>query len=215
MQLSIRAYDFLLSVCCLDLIVKPSIWKSRKDNADKLKGSISFAYDLVNKEAIKATEKHKTYTDRKIRYVELKPGDQMLIRIVGIKGKNKLADIRNKHPYIVNRKPIPNISVLRYIRKDSFTERCSCFFWLTRSRIQRERLPSPAIVQVSDDKDQYERSSESSSEHSLTQSSDEIQEKFRKFSKRKEHKISEASVPCDKGHKRGLPQFQEEETESG
>ena len=98
---------------------EPLIRKSHQDYADKLKGRLNFAYDLAKKEAIKATEKHKKYYDQKVKHVELQPGGQVLIWNVGIIGKHKLANIWNKHTYIVKRQPIPGIPVLKYNRKDS------------------------------------------------------------------------------------------------
>ena len=41
-----------------------------------------------------------------VRLVRLQPGDRVLVRNVGLKGKQKLADIWDKYPYIVMGQPI-------------------------------------------------------------------------------------------------------------
>ena len=188
----------------LGLNREPSIRKSHQDYADKLKGKLNFAYDLANKEAIKAADKHKKYYDQKVKHIELQPGDRVLIRNVGIKGKHKLADIWNKHTYIVKRQPIPDIPVFE-VQQEGSRSKCKLlhrnmllpFSGLPcPEEIQRERLPSPTIEQVSDDEDYYESSSESSPEECRTESNDEVAA----VPERKEHKIPKVSTPCDTGH---------------
>ena len=56
---------------------------------------------VASKEANKSATRHMSNYDCKVREATVGVGDRMLIRKVGLKGKNKLADKWNKHPYIV------------------------------------------------------------------------------------------------------------------
>ena len=46
-------------------------------------------------------------------------GDRVLIRKVGLKGRNKLADKRDKDPYVIVSQPDPNIPVFQVKKKES------------------------------------------------------------------------------------------------
>ena len=56
---------------------------------------------VASKEANKSATRHKSNYDCKVREAIVGVGDIVLIRKVGLKGKNKLADKLNKHSYIV------------------------------------------------------------------------------------------------------------------
>ena len=80
--------------------------KSHPDYVDRLKERLNTDYKIANDEAKLAARKQKNYYDRMVRLVRLQPGDRVLVRNVGLKGKQKLADIWDKNPYIVMGQPI-------------------------------------------------------------------------------------------------------------
>ena len=92
--------------------------KSHPDYVDRLKEHLNAAYKTVNDEAKLAARKQKNYFDRKVRLVRLQPGDRLLVRNVGLKGKQKLADIWDKYPYIVMSQPIEDIPVYEVQREN-------------------------------------------------------------------------------------------------
>ena len=67
--------------------------RSRPHYVDRLKERLNAAYKTANDEAKLAARKQMNYYDRKVRLVRLQPGDRVLVRNVGLKGKQKLADI--------------------------------------------------------------------------------------------------------------------------
>ena len=97
--------------------------KSRQDYPDKLKERLNFAYQKANSEARKAGQKNKKYYNRKVKHVKLEPGDRVLIKNTGFKGKHKLADAWNKEPYIVKGQPIPDIPVYE-VKKEHSNSKC-------------------------------------------------------------------------------------------
>ena len=74
---------------------------SREHYASKLKKRFHFAYKVASKQANKNAKRHNCNHDGKVREATLGVGDRVLIRKVGLKGKNKLADRWDKHSYIV------------------------------------------------------------------------------------------------------------------
>ena len=81
------------------------------DYVDKLQDRLAFAYDAASKEGAANAKKHKDHYDLKVRHSVLRPGDRVLVRNVGLKGKQKLADIWEKNTYIVKRQIAPDILV--------------------------------------------------------------------------------------------------------
>jgi hypothetical protein len=60
---------------------------------------LKFAYKTAAKVAEKASKRHKTRYDLRVRHSNLQKGDRVLLKKVGFKGKHKL---ENKHfPYFV------------------------------------------------------------------------------------------------------------------
>ena len=86
---------------------------SREHYATKLKKRLQFAYKVASKEAEKSAEQHKAQYDKKVRESTLDIGDRVLIRNVGLKGKNKLADKWDKDPYVVIDIPDKSVPVFR------------------------------------------------------------------------------------------------------
>ena len=66
--------------------------KSRQNYSDRLKDRLQFAYKKASEEGKKAGETYKKYYDRKVRHAVLEPGDRVLVRNVGLKGRQNLAD---------------------------------------------------------------------------------------------------------------------------
>ena len=91
---------------------------SKEHYVTKLKKRLQFAYKVASNEAEKSAERHKVNYDAKVRESTLDIGDRVLIRKVGIKGKHKLADRWDKHPYVVIDKPFENIPVFK-VQKES------------------------------------------------------------------------------------------------
>ena len=90
---------------------------SREHYASKLKKRLDFAYKVASKEANKNATRHKSNYDGKVREATLGVGDRVLIRKVGLKGKNKLADRWDKHSYIVIEVPNEGVPVYRVQRE--------------------------------------------------------------------------------------------------
>ena len=94
---------------------------SREHYATKLKKMLQFAYKVAFKEAEKSAEQHKAQYDKKVRESTLDIGDSVLVRNVGLKGKNKLADKWDKDPYVVIDIPDKSVPVFR-VGKESGSE---------------------------------------------------------------------------------------------
>lgn len=91
---------------------------SRENYAQKLRKRLQFAYKVAAKEAEKNQGRYKGYYDRKVRESTLEVGDRVLVRNVGLKGKNKLADKWEQDPYIVIKIPNKDTPVYQ-VQKES------------------------------------------------------------------------------------------------
>ena len=69
--------------------------------AKKLRTRLKFAYDVAAKAAGKMGDKNKGNYDNKVRSNKLEVGDRVLVRKVGLKGRNKLADKWDEEPYLI------------------------------------------------------------------------------------------------------------------
>ena len=72
---------------------------------------MNFAYKTVAREAKKQAHHSKDMYDTKVRESVVQPGDIVLMRNVGLKGKHKLADQWNRQPYVVIAQPNKDIPV--------------------------------------------------------------------------------------------------------
>ncbi len=97
--------------------------RSHMDYADQLKCRLDTAYQLASDEARKTGKRYKRYYDTKVKHASLKTGDRVLVRKVGLKGKQKLADKWETEPYIVVDQPMPDIPVFK-VRPENTTARC-------------------------------------------------------------------------------------------
>lgn len=81
---------------------------------EKLQQRMKSAYAIAAKEARKTGLKNKERYDIKVRETKLEQGDKVLVRNVGLKGKNiKLADRWEDKVYVVQEMPDPGIPVYR------------------------------------------------------------------------------------------------------
>ncbi|KAG1937128.1 interleukin-1 receptor accessory protein-like 1-A, partial [Pimephales promelas] len=67
----------------------------------KMKQELQAAYQLAQATAQKMNQSNKERYDQKVRYHSLNAGDRVLIRNLGLKGKQKLADRWSANPYVV------------------------------------------------------------------------------------------------------------------
>ena len=143
----------------LGLNNEPSAPRLHQDYSDQLQHRLEYAYNIASEEARKAAKKHKKYYNKKVRHVQLIPGDRVLIRKVGLKGKHKLADIWDREPYIVKRQPVPDIPVygvmLENSRKKSTLLHRNMLLPFNGlpfpEELRPEKPPQKKIVEISDD----------------------------------------------------------------
>ena len=93
--------------------------RTPQDYAGRLKERLAFSYDAAAREARRNARRHIENYDRKVRFAKLEHGDPVLVRNVGIRGKQKLADIWEHSPYIVKRQPIEGIPVYEVYKETS------------------------------------------------------------------------------------------------
>jgi len=82
----------------------------------KLQEEIEYCNRLVKEHSRETAEKNKKEYDRKQRSSALECGDNVLIRKVGLKGRNKLADRWEEEPYVIVDKPCQDMPVFK-VRK--------------------------------------------------------------------------------------------------
>ena len=82
------------------------------EHVRKLRERLDFAYKTAQEAAKRGTAQHKRYYDLKVRSTGvLQPGDRVLVKNVGLRGKQKLADRWERQPYIILSQPNPDIPV--------------------------------------------------------------------------------------------------------
>ncbi len=69
--------------------------------SQKLRERLQSAYEVAAKVASKSGIQNKANFDKKVHSSKLEPGDRVLVRKVGLKGKNKLADKWEEQPYLI------------------------------------------------------------------------------------------------------------------
>ena len=72
---------------------------------------LEFAYKTAAKVAEKASKRHKTRYDLRVRHSNLQKGDRILLKKVGFKGKHKLENKWERDPYIIESQPATDIPV--------------------------------------------------------------------------------------------------------
>jgi hypothetical protein len=91
--------------------------RSHANYVADLKMRMDFAYKMATREARRQARRHKRRYDLRVREAKLLPGDQVLVRNVGLKGKCKLADKWGKDVYIVISQPNESIPVFQVQRQ--------------------------------------------------------------------------------------------------
>ena len=76
-----------------------------------MKEQLSTAYSIAIKEASLSKTQHKQRYDQRIHGAVIDIGDHVLVRNVGLKGKQKLADKWAETIYEVQSQPSPDIPV--------------------------------------------------------------------------------------------------------
>ena len=102
---------------CLGLQNPTEPISSREHYSSKLKKRLDLAYKVAAREAQKSADRNKTNYDLKVREATIDVGDYVLIRNVGLREKNKLADRWDKDPYVVIDIPDRNIPVYKVQRE--------------------------------------------------------------------------------------------------
>lgn len=85
--------------------------KSYESFVESLRKRLKFAYDLAKSNVDKAQTHQKDYFDRRARNNCLYPGCRVLVRNVGLKGRNKLADRWKQEVYVVVSQPDEEVPV--------------------------------------------------------------------------------------------------------
>ena len=93
------------------------VHKDHTNYVTGLKKRLDFAYKVATREARKQSNRHKRLYDLRVRNVKLEPGDRVLIRNVGVRGKCKLADKWQKEVFLVVDQPHDHIPVFRVKRE--------------------------------------------------------------------------------------------------
>ena len=92
--------------------IKPGPERSDKSKyVTDLKKRLEYAYKTASKEARRQGRRHKTVYDLRVRESQLQPGDRVLVRNVGVRGKRKIADRWEKDVYLVVDQPNKDIPV--------------------------------------------------------------------------------------------------------
>ena len=143
---------------------------SKEHYATKLKKRLEFAYQVASKEAEKNAARSKLHYDMKVRESTLDVGDRVLIRQVGLKGKHKLADKWQRHPYIVVSIPTSDIPVYKVQRESNSSD-----IKILHRNMLLPFSAIPSVVEVSEPKVVTKKSTRSKpvDVHSISSSSQE------------------------------------------
>jgi transposase InsO family protein len=85
---------------------------------DTVRQKLEAAYRAASEAARKAAGRQAEHYNQKVRGQKLQPGDAVLLRNVGLKGKHKIADKWQQEPFTVVDQPNPDIPVYRIQRGD-------------------------------------------------------------------------------------------------
>ena len=76
-----------------------------------LRDQLTRAYKLASAASDRSASANNARYDAKVRANDLKPGDRVLVKNVGLTGKHKLANKWNSDPYVVTRRISPDMPV--------------------------------------------------------------------------------------------------------
>lgn len=89
----------------------PEETQTQTEYAKKLQSRLDFAYKAAFREAQKNSGRYKLNYDMHVRESKLEAGDRVIVCLVGLKGKHKLADKWEREPYVVLVQPSSGIPV--------------------------------------------------------------------------------------------------------
>ena len=92
-------------------VISDSSVKDHITYVSSLEKRLKFAYKTAAKVAEKASKRHKTRYDLRVRHSNLQKGDRVLLKKVGFKGKHKLENKWERDPYIIESQPDTDIPV--------------------------------------------------------------------------------------------------------
>ncbi|MCG8076953.1 MAG: DDE-type integrase/transposase/recombinase, partial [Candidatus Thiodiazotropha taylori] len=92
---------------------------SKTEYVRKLQERLNFAYKKATEEAKRKASIHKKHYDASARNSVLTPGDLVLVKNVGIRGKHKIADRWEHDPYVVISQPNDDIPVYEIQRQNT------------------------------------------------------------------------------------------------
>ena len=84
---------------------------SHADYVDKLKQRLTSSYEAAARQAEASAREQKRIFDKNVHNSVLEEGDRVLVRKVGVQGKQKLKDIWENHTYIIKWMIAPDIPV--------------------------------------------------------------------------------------------------------
>ena len=87
-------------------------------SVSSLKERLEKAYKVASDAAKQAAGRQTKYYDRKVRGGQLQVGDRVLVKNVGLKGKNKLANKWNSDVYVIESQENPDIPVFKCKREN-------------------------------------------------------------------------------------------------
>ena len=116
------------------------------DYTNKLRKRLRSSYEKAKEAASKASATNKKRHDVKAKELTLRPGDRVLVKNVSLRGRNKLADRWEPHPYIIISQPIDDTPVYEVKREGSR-------FKKSRTLHRNLLLPFMSIDKTEDDDD--------------------------------------------------------------
>ena len=84
----------------------------------RLESDLHHAYKAAGNVATRQGMKAKEWYDRRVKMVKIIPGDRVLVKNLGFRGKHKLADTWSENVFTVVEQPDVNIPVFRVRRED-------------------------------------------------------------------------------------------------
>ena len=120
---------------------------SKTEYVRKLKERLDFAYIKAAEEAKRSAAVHKQRYDAKARNSVLKPGDLVLVKNVGIRGKHKIGDRWEQEPYVVIDQPNDDIPVYEVRRQNTRSRK-------TRLLHRILLLPFMCLPRIEEDKEE-------------------------------------------------------------
>jgi transposase InsO family protein len=102
----------------LGLISDQPVQQEYGKYVDHLRNSLKHAYELATRNSGVAQQRQKSHHDIRARAAILEVGDRVLVKILAVKGKNKIADRWENDPYLVQEQPNSEIPVYIVKKED-------------------------------------------------------------------------------------------------